>query len=175
MTESKIIAICGYEGSGKSTSASFIASALARNGHTVKIISFAAPIKELCKKYMKLDKSIDGANWRRGIEIFSMDMRRMLGNDIFTKYTMNEIEHSLYDYYIIDDMRYASELEALHASAFATYILKTRTLEGVSNTDADRFNELMGFIETNKIDIIELPAVYDDIYGFVNKFVDLVT
>ena len=45
---SKIIAICGHEGSGKSTAARFIASSLARKGYTTKVISFSEQLKELC-------------------------------------------------------------------------------------------------------------------------------
>jgi ABC-type multidrug transport system ATPase subunit len=166
---SKIIAICGHEGSGKSTSARYIASALSRRGHSVKIISFASPLKELCSVHLGVDKTN-----RRALEEFSMDIRRILGNDVFTKYTMSEIDSGLYEYYVIDDLRYINEVEALHASGYLTYILKARNIESAREMDDLRLDEILKLFDNNKIAIIDIPESYDNLYSFVEQFVELV-
>lgn len=165
----KIIAICGHEDSGKSTSARFIASALERKGFTTKIISFATPLKELANVHMGVDKSD-----RDKLELFGLDVRRILGYNVFTNYTMREIEMSKYDYYIIDDLRYVNELENLHAVDYPTHILKTRTLTSPRSMDDTRLDELLTFMEVNNITTITLPDEYSDLYRFIEKFVELV-
>ncbi len=164
----KIIAICGHEGSGKSTAAKFIASSLARKGYTTKVISFSAPLKELCDSHLKIDKTN-----RRALEEFAMDARRILGNNVFTNVTFTEMRLGTYDYYIIDDLRYPHELSRLHDSEHLTYILKTRSIES-READDTRLDELLTFVEVNNIDIIQLPDNYEELYRFIEKFIELV-
>lgn len=165
---SKVIAICGHEGSGKSTAARFIASALIRKGYTTKIISFSSPLKELCNEHLRVDKTN-----RRALEEFAMDARRILGNNVFTNVTFAEMRLGTYDYYIIDDLRYPHELSKLHDSDHLTYVLKTRSVNA-RETDDTRLDELLTFTEVNNIDIIQLPDDYEELYRFVEKFIELV-
>lgn len=168
----KIIVICGHEGSGKSTTARFIASALNRRGYTTKIISFASPLKELVNIHMNINKS--DATGRNKLEEFGMDIRRLLGNDVFTNATFAEMRNGNYDYYIIDDLRYIHELISLHESEYLTYILKTRDIINPRSMDDTRLDELTTYMETNNVNVITLPDAYDEVYRFIEKFIELV-
>ena len=103
-----------------------------------------------------------------------MDVRRLLGNDVFTTYTMLEIDSGLYEYYIIDDLRYINEVNALHASGYLTYILKARNIDNAREMDNLRLNEILKLFDDNKIAIIDIPESYDNLYSFVEQFVELV-
>ena len=163
---SKIIAICGHEHSGKSTTAKFIASALDRRGYSTKIISFSTPLKQICSTYFNVDKSN-----RNALEELAMDMRRILGNDIFTNATFSEIHLSNYDFYIIDDLRYSHEFIKLSESEYLVYLLKTRNIE-TRDMDSARLEELLSHVD---LDIVTfLPEDYDHLYKYIEEFVELV-
>lgn len=153
-----IICICGLEGSGKSTAARFIAAALKRRGKSVRIISFAEPLKYLARQHFDISKEIS----RDALEELAMDMRRVLGNSVFTHVTIDDIQSSTYDYYIIDDIRYNHEWKALDLIADDLYIAQANGPTHERALDVYRFNEFLNSLET--VIPYDLPMSYGDLY-----------
>ena len=153
-----IICICGLEGSGKSTAARFLAAALKRRGKSVKIFSFAEPLKYLARQHFNIFKEAS----RDALEELAMDMRRVLGNSVFTHVTIDDIQSSTYDYYIIDDIRYNHEWQALDAIADDLYIARANGPTHERSLDMYRFAEFLDSLET--VIPYDLPIAYNDLY-----------
>lgn len=165
-----IIAIYGLEGSGKSTTARFLASALDRKGYSTKICSFAEPLKTIASQYLKIDKTN-----RNLLEEFAMDLRRLLGNDIFSNALNIMIKNTLYDVYIIDDIRYPHELNMLNSFG-KIFLLHTtsKNIETARDMDALRYLEFDDYIHKSEQMYINLPSNYDDLYSAVQNIAELI-
>lgn len=113
---------------------------------------------------------------RKQIEELAMDMRRILGNDIFSRALIDRINHLNVDYVIIDDLRYPHELDTLR-KYYDMYLIQTTSLsiEKARPMDAFRYFEFEDHVEKVGQAFYVLPELYEDLYSSVDNILELVS
>lgn len=143
-----IICFIGLNRSGKSTASNFYANYLFNAGFKIQELSLATPIKKLAAKYLDLD---DHRSNRELLETFSADLKENLGEDVFIRKLLNDIDEDA-DFVLIDDLRYFVEINTL-CQIYDTKIIHINR-EVISNIeDARRLKLLLFQLITNDIKI----------------------
>ena len=139
MTDTKQKTVIAFysarHGSGKSTACAFLKKQLEDAGHTVEVLSFAAPLREFCKSLIveqhKLHPSVaegmltDGKNNRFNCCLHNTPREHYLipvgeaaratfGEDFWCDKLLEAVKKSPAEFILIDDMRRPNEYAALH-------------------------------------------------------------
>lgn len=140
MTDTKQKTVIAFysarHGSGKSTACAFLKEQLEAAGHTVEVLSFAAPLREFCKALIVAqypNTTNDAAKWllTEGKDDYIFEgwtvaprehylipvgeaARATFGEDFWCDKLLEAIEKSPAEFILIDDMRRPNEYAALH-------------------------------------------------------------
>ena len=110
-----VIGIAGRAGVGKTTAANAIAASLERQGRTVRILPFAAPLKRIAFS-LGWDGKKD-ARGRRLLEVLGTDAGREYDPDLWVRLWRDAAEGELSSGVVViaDDVRFANETDAVRA------------------------------------------------------------
>ena len=114
---SQVLFIAGYKRSGKDTFGELLAEEIRELGATVKLVSFAGPMKEILSVTLgmsvdKLEalKNIPGNIHRDYLQRFGSEaMKPIFGDDVWVKVANNQIAGSSEDFVIVTDFRFPEE------------------------------------------------------------------
>lgn len=120
MEDLKLIAFCGFKGSGKSTASRYMEK------YGFKTRALAAPLKEACQTIFKLSdeqvytgegKETYDPRWemtpRRILQQFGTEVGRSFSESVWIKSLQYHIEESGHNKWTIDDLRFPNEAAAV--------------------------------------------------------------
>ena len=112
-----VICLSAKAESGKTTFANMLQDMLMSNGNKVIRMAFANPLKEYCETEYSWDGKKDEAG-RALLQKVGQRMRNQNGEDYWVRQLLSSLKkiEKNYDFCIIDDMRYLSELRLLEQS-----------------------------------------------------------
>jgi hypothetical protein len=124
VSEFKVIAISGKQGSGKSTLSNQIASKLLNVGWNVLSLKFAAPIYEMQDAVLRVARTHGlkpDAKEGRLMQLIGTEWgRERFGHDVWTRCLVERLHHlkdtrdvNTHTLVVIDDLRFGNELTAL--------------------------------------------------------------
>ena len=133
---------------GKSTASKYYADYFFDAGFKIQQLSLATPIKKLAAKYLDLE---DHRSDRNTLESFSADLKENLGEDVFIRTLLDNIDDDA-DFVLIDDLRYFVEIDMLR-QIYDTKIIHVHRKIQSSKEDADRLMLLLFKFVTNDINV----------------------
>lgn len=139
------IAITGKICSGKSFIANHIAKQIDAN-----IYSFGTGVKKYCKEIFNMEYKD-----RKLLQDFAQKMKE-IDNDVWIKYTMNEINNDKKSNILLDDLRFHNEANYLISEGFTIIRLvigdnlqKQRIIQTYPNTYTEHLNRLNDISESH--------------------------
>lgn len=182
MSKKQVIYISGYKRSGKDTFGEMIAKKFISQGKSVKVLSFAGPMKQILAvtlgiseeelDILKNDKTTPHRGYlqRLGTE----GMKPVFGEDVWVRLANSTIEESEAEYIILTDFRFPSEF---YNCVLQPYVVNVRRdsvipLEGkeslhISERALDSFSFNLEVTNNSSLQDLELKAA-DMVANFCN-------
>ena len=181
----KVILIGGQKRAGKDYSAKVLQEMLAEQGYTSKTLSFAAPLKEIAANTLNISLetlddrknnydqlTTDGMDYREFLQRLGTEgLRNTFGDDIFVRYTQNEIYKYMddeIDFVIIPDFRFFDEYRGMLLFDIVTLKIETN----IENTDTHASET--GLVDFKFDYIIDNSAKNPDILrDYLQSFIEI--
>jgi energy-coupling factor transporter ATP-binding protein EcfA2 len=169
----KFIALIGLNGSGKSTTANKIKQIIEDQGYTVRIESFATPLKVIASKYCGYEEKYKFSQ-RPLLESLARTMKDEFGEGVFAYALLDRLDTERHcDYVIIDDLRYPEELELI-GDFFYTYLFQLPSPgELADGHDSNRLFILNEFIKREEYPLIQINDLSDETLMELFRNIDL--
>jgi adenylate kinase family enzyme len=161
------VAISGKQGSGKST----LSQELVEN-YGFERISFATKLKEIAMDLFGLswDQVYGDKKERVLLQELGAKMRE-IDSEVWIKYVIRQVEQNRYTNYVIDDVRYKNEFEALKEAGFV--MLRVECVEKVrKGRIGENYKNDTHMSETD-LDFIEFPLPHNqEVYYSWDAFIN---
>lgn len=166
-----ILGLLGTAGSGKSTVAAHL-----RDNHDAIIFAFAAPLKEIISRAFDLtyDQVYGTQAQKEAIDprynvsprwlmqrIATEGVRAVLGEDFWTRITMETITSKGPSFAVIEDVRFADEVKAIHVAGGKIMRLFPPAFNADEDVDADEsMRRMIDESHRSETEIRSLPYDY---------------
>lgn len=180
----RIIALCGFKGSGKDTVAKLLETCYNRHGKDVKLIAYADPIKETVMNIFNLRKieeydafkrdqfqvndqvSVSGRQIVRGI---GMKMREY-DSFQFVRYVSETIDKSTESVYIITDLRFQNEVRWCRLNGVQIVKVNRPTTTAENHiTEKGIDDDVCQYILNNDGDMESLKQKVNELFNIIEK------
>lgn len=176
-----IIAFSGKARSGKTTGRELMRKMAYAQGYMFCAMSFAEPIRNLAKElfgwdgdkqlYELPDGSMDITKGRGLLITVGAKMREILPS-VWVDFVIRQIEHGPNGVYVIDDLRFKNEADALRKTFPDALLIRVQSdkqaaIDDPTETDLDNYDGWTGTIDNNG-DFIEYASKIQSVIKGVN-------